>query len=145
MTQVDFYLLQKTAVYDRLLFACRLADKAFGQGNQVYLHTDSEAQSTELDQLLWTFQPGSFIPHQLASGYQPRQAAGPEVLVGHQQPPAQYRQLMINLSSSVPDCFSRFERMIEIVVEDAAIKANSRINYRFYKDRGYPLVTHTIN
>ena len=142
MTQVDFYLLQLPTAQDRLLFACRLANKAFAQGQQIYLHTDNEAQSGELDQLLWTFRPSSFVPHQPVSNSQDNRQQ--QVLVGHNQAPENHRQLMINLASSVPEFFSRFDRLVEIVVQDTDITANSRINYRFYKDRGYPLDTHDI-
>jgi DNA polymerase-3 subunit chi len=142
MTQVDFYLLQLPTVQDRLLFACRLANKAFAQGKQIYLHTDNEVQSGELDQLLWTFRPSSFLPHQRLSNSQDNSQQ--RVLVGHSDAPANHRQLMINLASTVPEFFSRFDRLVEIVVQDTDITANSRINYRFYKDRGYPLDTHDI-
>jgi DNA polymerase-3 subunit chi len=142
MTQVDFYLLQLPTAQDRLLFACRLANKAFVQGQQIYLHTDNEAQSGELDQLLWTFRPSSFVPHQPVSNSQDNSQQ--QVLVGHRQAPENHRQLMINLASSVPEFFSRFDRLVEIVVQDTDITANSRTNYRFYKDRGYPLDTHDI-
>lgn len=142
MTQVDFYLLQLPTAQDRLLFACRLANKAFVQGQQIYLHTDNEAQSGELDQLLWTFRASSFVPHQRVGNSQDNNQQ--QVLVGHNQAPENHRQLMINLASSVPEFFSRFDRLVEIVVQDTDITANSRINYRFYKDRGYPLDTHDI-
>jgi DNA polymerase-3 subunit chi len=142
MTQVDFYLLQLPTAQDRLLFACRLATKAFAQGQQIYLHTDNEAQSGELDQLLWTFRSSSFVPHQQVSNNQDNSTQ--RVLVGHSQAPENHRQLMINLASTVPEFFSRFDRLVEIVVQDADITASSRINYRFYKDRGYPLDTHEI-
>lgn len=142
MTHVDFYLLQQSGAQDRLIFACRLAEKAFRQGSQIYLHTDNEAQSQQLEQLLWSFRPSSFLPLQQASDSSEGNTR--PVVFGHDQPPAQCRQLMINLSSTVPEFFSRFERLAEIVVRDTDITAKSRINYRFYKDRGYPLKTHDI-
>lgn len=142
MTQVDFYLLQLPTAHDRLLFACRLANKAYLQGQQIYLHTASDAQSGELEQLLWTFRPSSFLPHQKVS-HSPDDN-GHRVLVGHSDAPANHRQLIINLSNTVPEFFSRFDRLVEIVVQDDDITNSSRINYRFYKDRGYPLDTHAI-
>lgn len=142
MTQVDFYLLQLPGAQDRLLFACRLANKAFAQGQHIYLHAENEAQSGALDQLLWTFRPSSFLPHQQVSNSSDNRQQ--RVLVGHSHAPENHRQLMINLASTVPEFFSRFDRLVEIVVQDADITANSRINYRFYKDRGYPLDTHDI-
>ncbi|MEA2080825.1 MAG: DNA polymerase III subunit chi, partial [Pseudomonadota bacterium] len=63
MTQVDFYLLQDDSAQNRISFACRLADKAYRLGNRVFIHTESAEQSRRLDDLLWTFQQNSFVPH----------------------------------------------------------------------------------
>jgi DNA polymerase-3 subunit chi len=52
--------------------------------------------------------------------------------------------LLINLSEKVPEFFSRYERVAEIVVQDVTITNRTRANYRFYRDRGYPLETHNL-
>ena len=51
---------------------------------------------------------------------------------------------MINLSGVVPDFFSRFERVAEIVPFEDTRRASARDNYKFYKDRGYPLNYHRM-
>ena len=48
MTEVDFYLLDVQDPHQRKHFACRLADKAFKQGHQVYIHTENEADAREI-------------------------------------------------------------------------------------------------
>ena len=63
MTRVSFYLLNSQDVQSRQQFACRLAEKAVRQGNKVMIATGNEAESRELDQLLWSFRPESFVPH----------------------------------------------------------------------------------
>ena len=52
--------------------------------------------------------------------------------------------LLINLSHQVPEFFSRFERVTEIVVQSPAVTESTRNNYRFYRDRGYPLESHDL-
>src|ERR1700712_2443607 len=61
--RVDFYVLAEATAAGRLKLACRLAEKAY-LAAQVALvwHTDPR-ELKELDDLLWTFMDGSFVPH----------------------------------------------------------------------------------
>jgi DNA polymerase-3 subunit chi len=52
--------------------------------------------------------------------------------------------LLINLAADVPDFFSRYERVAEIVDGNAERRAQSRERYRFYRDRGYQLNSHQV-
>lgn len=141
MTQVDFYLLQDDSAQNRVGFACRLADKAYRLGNRVFIHTESAEQTRQLDDLLWTFQQNSFVPHAI---YQPAQNNPPPVLLAHNGEPDASNQVLINLAAEVPLFFSRFERVAELVNQNADIRQRGRSRYSFYKDRGYPLRTHEI-
>jgi len=141
VTQVDFYLLQDDSAQIRASFACRLADKAYRLGNRVYIHTASAEQTRQLDDLLWTFQQNSFVPHAI---YQAAQHNPPPVLLAHNSEPDASIQVLINLSAEVPLFFSRFERVAELVNQNADIHQQGRSRYSFYKDRGYPLRTHEI-
>jgi DNA polymerase-3 subunit chi len=51
---------------------------------------------------------------------------------------------MINLAAEVPEFFSRYRRVAEVVDGDATRRAQSRDRYRFYRDRGYTLNTHQV-
>ena len=62
MTKVDFYLLGEGAD-SRERIACRLAEKAWRLGNRVYVLAPDQAAAQALDELLWTFSQGSFVPH----------------------------------------------------------------------------------
>jgi len=61
--QVDFYVLSQTDTAAKHTYACRIANKAFGQGMTVFIATEDAAQSQMLDKLLWTFAQNSFVPH----------------------------------------------------------------------------------
>ena len=63
--RVDFYVLSSADPASRLRFACRLTEKACSLKNRTYAHVDDAARARELDELLWTFRAGSFIPHQV--------------------------------------------------------------------------------
>jgi len=142
MTQVDFYLLKSNVPRGRWTLACRLAEKAYGQGRRVYLHTGSGAESQSLDQLLWTFRDGSFVPHGLVGQADPQQTP---VLVGHSQAPESEHDVLINLASEVPAFFSRFERVAEPLDQDPSSLGAGRARFRFYRDRGYPLQHHELS
>lgn len=141
MTRVDFYILPDGAPSGREHFACRLADIAFRRGQRVYVYTQSQGQAQTLDNLLWTFQAGSFLPHDL---HPSESAADTPILVGHDGVPDDGHEVLINLAETVPNFFSRFDRVAEIVNQDTAVKQASRERFRFYRDRGYALESHTL-
>jgi DNA polymerase-3 subunit chi len=49
--------------------------------------------------------------------------------------------VLVNLKVEVPPCFSQFEQVIETTGPDEASRAQARLRFRFYKDRGYPIDT----
>ncbi len=141
MTQVDFYILPGDNLQQRAQFACRLVDKAYRLGHRVYVHTESSQQTRLLDDLLWTFQQNSFIPHAV---WQEGNPTPPPVQLGYDAEPDASHAVLINLAPEVPLFFSRFERVAELVNDDATLRQQGRGRYSFYKERGYPLRTHEI-
>lgn len=140
MTQVDFYILQDETARARPLLTCRLTEKAWKQGHRVYINTDSQQQAGELDDLLWTFRAGSFIPHAV---YTEADSELP-VALGHALEPDGFDDVLVNLANEVPPYFSRFDRVAELVGADAELRAAARERYRYYQDRGYTLKTHKL-
>ena len=141
MTRVDFYIQDNADHLAQQRLACRIADKAFGKSNQVYVHTNDTQQSEQLDQLMWTFQDGSFLPHCLINS--PESAETP-VLIGHDHEPEQKTDVLINLADEVPGFFSRFDRIVELVAGDESTREKARQRYKFYRDRGYAIETHNL-
>ena len=67
------------------------------------------------------------------------------VLIGVNQPPSPGRwEVLINLAEEVPEFFSRYERVAEVVDANEVRRERSRERYRFYRDRGYKLNTHQV-
>ncbi len=138
MMRVDFYILSEP---DKLGFVCRLAEKTFHLGHQIYVHAESEEQAGKLDDLMWTFKQGSFVPHALCSA---ESALEFPILIGHQEPPAP-RAVLVNLRAELPGFFARFERVAEIVAPDEASRQAGRERFRLYREQGCTLETHTIS
>lgn len=142
MTRVDFYILPDENAAARDLLSCRLAEKACKMGHKVYLHTASEAHSRQLDELLWTFRAGSFLPHALsADAAQPP----PPILIGSGGEAPPVHDVLINLAAAVPAFFSQFERVAEIVDQGAAAKQAGRERFRFYREHGCQPASHNID
>lgn len=141
MTRIDFYIVDSGESATRLQVACRLAEKAWSLKNQVYIHTSDAQSAGALDNLLWTFRAGSFIPHQLCN----EATTDCPVVIGHEREPEQTYEVLINLDVGVPLFFSRFERVIEIVNQDENVRQDGRERFKFYRDRGYDLHSHNLN
>lgn len=139
MTRVDFYILDNAA--PAAMAVCKLCDKATGTGRRVYVRAPEAAQQDELDKLLWSFRQGSFIAHERHEGAEPTEPL-PAVLLGDAEPPATHHQVLINFGADVSPYFSRFDRVLELVSGDSAARAASRNRYKFYRDRGYELITY---
>jgi len=134
MTEISFYVGKQDTLRDRLLLACRLTQKAYDRGYHVYLHTDSLATSRQLDELLWTASPSSFIPHALV-----QHAEQERVLIAHDYEPHEHCDYLINVSNDIPSFFSRFVRMGEILDQTPNLLTDGRKRYAYYRDRGYTL------
>ncbi len=134
MTRVDFYVLPQQDPGERQRFACRLAEKAFREGHRVYLHTGDEQTARAMDELLWSYRRQSFLPHGLLGSDDAKQLA-----IGWGADPGEHHDLMINLDLAVPDFVGRFERVLEIVVQDPSVREPLRDSWKRYKHFGYPI------
>ena len=139
MSRVDFYILPENSGRDR--FACSIANKAWQSGNNVYIHTHSKQTAISLDDLLWTFQDISFIPHALAD-----QSETPDtpVIIGWQAQAPDNFNVMINLTADIPAIAGRFARIVEIVAGSEEERAVARNRYRGYRDSGHEIHNHDI-
>ena len=140
--RVDFYILESSNPGGRMQFACRLMEKAYGLENTVYAHTATAADAHELDDLLWTFRQGSFIPHERV-GMASSSSSAP-VRIGTPEECAAEGDLLINLDHTVPDFAGSFSRVAEIIGGDAATVQAGRARFKHYRDQGIEPVTHKI-
>lgn len=139
MTLVGFYVVQTSDPGQRLRVAARLADKAFQRGHRIFINATDEAQATELNKLLWSFRPTSFLPHGLHG-----QEHSETIAIGWGQEPNNHNDLLINLQLEIPSFFSRFARVAEVVTQEPDSLAALRKSWTFYKERGYQLEKHDL-
>jgi DNA polymerase-3 subunit chi len=132
VTRIDFYQLDPARHrYEQVV--CRLCEKAYEGKQLTLLLTRDRDETKHLDQMLWTFRDDSFLPHDCEE----HDGFVTPILVDEDPNPCGRRQLLINLSASVPEYFAQFERVIELVTD--ANRPSARQHYSYYKERGYPL------
>jgi len=141
MSRVDFYVLSQEGGDARQRFACRLAEKAVEQGNRVYMQAASLAEAQRLDDLLWTFNERSFLPHELGTAPSHEKVM---LLVGDAVAPPTHRQLLINLTDVLPAEMDSYSRIAEIVAPDPERKRLSRERYKAYREHGCELESHNV-
>jgi DNA polymerase-3 subunit chi len=163
LPRIDFYVLPGQSPSARELLACRLAEKAYQLGHRVYIHVTSAEQAQRLDDLLWTFRQGSFVPHCLgpitgcevppviigwqgtatlsaiADGYPPDSKQADLNPFGTSAP-----VMLINLAQDIPEAFQSFERVAELVDQDPHNLEKSRERFRYYRDCGYQPKSHKV-
>lgn len=144
MTRIDFYILPTSDPKERRVLACKLTEKAWRVGMKVFIHTASEAETAIMDNLLWTFRQGSFIPHEKSTA-SPAEQEDISVLIGHDSPALQMDGLLINLSLESPASFDRYQRLAELVDQDESVRQAGRERYRRYRTLGFDPQTHHLD
>ena len=147
MTRIDFYVLADTDPLNRLDLICKLAEKATGQGQKVFIFGRDSQELELMDNRLWDFRALSFLGHRMISdksGASELDNSENDPILLSSGEPGFDRTLLINLDNSVPTFFSRFERTLEIVNRQPDVQRKGRERYLFYKQRGYPLQHHPM-
>lgn len=154
MTNIDFYILSAQEHQQRLDFACRLVEKAYRSRCKVLVQLNNESEAKAFDELLWSYRASSFIPHCLLNETTNQAESKTEnksesetvseaescrvhIAFNEQTPP--HFDVLINLADEIPSKFARYNRVLEVVIQQDDVLANTRKHYRFYKDRGYPI------
>lgn len=141
-TRVSFYVLADPEPGARLDFACRLTEKVYKLNQRVHAHVADAAGARALDQLLWTFRQGSFVPHEILAAGRPPAAP---VTIGTEPDQAPAADLLINLADDVPAGFHRYGRIAEIIDGSDAGRDAGRRRHRYYRQQGLEPETHEVN
>jgi len=120
--RADFYLIDKPRFREQpLLLVCELARKAFAAQQPLLILTRDFAQAEAVDELLWSFDEDSFIPHQLAGDEDDATTAVLIVPLGLETAD---RPLVLNLRDACAP--GNYQRVLEVVPADPAAREGSR-------------------
>lgn len=137
--QVDFYVLADSAPSAGHL-ACRLCLRAWEGGHRVTVLAASQEDARHLNELMWDFPIGRFLPHELGHADSDVPVA---ILAAPDTVPAD-RDVVVNLTGdAVPDP-GRFRRLLEIVPADTRLRESSRLKFLEYRRLGLQPNHHDI-
>ena len=141
MSRADFYQLKSNDPASRYPLLCRLLEKCLGVRQQVYIICRDEAEALHLNQYIWAFKPDSFIPHICA-----HEQAQAIVVLGHPSTPAaaqpHHHEICINLSQALAP--EKFDRIIELVVQETEMLQTARDHYAKYNELGRTMQYHKL-
>ena len=112
--------------------ACLLCAGFYRNNQKVFVYCANQQDAEQLDEVLWQFDAHSFVPHNLA-GEGPARGAPIEI---SWLPPKNSRQVLINLTSTVPVFVNRFSQIIEFVPAAESDKDIARQKYKHYRQLG---------
>ena len=145
MSRIDFAF----GAPDRLRMACDVISKHHGAGRPVLVYCRQPALLTQLDRLLWSFDPTAFIPHVDVS--HDLATVTPVLLTATAPDPAMHARhdpdtvWLLNLDDEVPDTSSQFARILEIVDNHPQTVSSARQRWKAYKAAGHELHAHDVS
>ena len=137
MTRIEFFF----NVDDKLQKIAEISEKAIVKNVKLMLLVQSADLATQVKEYLWS-KDLAFLPH-----HAPEDVLASEtpIVVDWEGKHFLHDEVLINLQHPHPIFFSRFRKLIEIVGIDEADKAQARIRYKFYRDRGYEIRSYDAN
>lgn len=136
---MQFYHLTTTPLERALP---KLLERAVSGGYKVLLAVESDERGEQLNQLLWTYDPGSFLPH--GSDKEAQAEQQPVLISTSIDPVNSANLLMVTDGRSVKD--AGFARIIDIFDgNDGQITTAARARWKEYKDIGHELTYFSQN
>ena len=136
--QVDFYLLNGADFSDGYSFVCQLTEKVYSQGHSLWIRLTSLVETKIFDELLWTFQSNSFIPHHFLNTVEPIL-----IVISNSKQEVNSAPLWLNISLEIFPA-GNYTRLLQIVPNQPNLLQIARDHFRHYQKLGYQTRTHKI-
>ena len=141
MPRADFYLIAKERFREEpLLLVCELAKRGYAANLPILVLARDAAQAEALDDLMWSFDPDEYLPHQIA-GLDEGDDDTP-ILIATPDMDIPARALLINLRDAAPT--GSYERVLEVVPADPAARGPLRERWKHYQALGFDVNKHDM-
>jgi DNA polymerase III subunit chi len=140
--RVDFYVSAEAGESARLRLACRIAEKAYLAKQKVVVLCDDAEVLRRIDELLWTFGDGTFVPHDTCTSA--GNACDAPVALTTGSLPADHADVLINLTGVVPPSFEKFARVAEFLDARPEVRAAGRDRFKVYRGKSLEPQTHNV-
>jgi DNA polymerase-3 subunit chi len=142
LPRVDFYLSEEAGEGARLRLACRIAEKAYLAKQKVVVFSDDLTLIPKIDELLWTFGDGTFVPHDVVS-HDGAVVEAPVAITAGPLPEGG-ADVLINLGAGVPPFFEKFTRVAEFLDARPEVRAAGRERFKSYRAKSIEPQTHNV-
>lgn len=126
---------------DHFSLAADIAADQYRLGHRIFIYVDDLEIAHTIDETIWSFDPDSFVPHNL-QGEGPK--GGAPVEIGT-TPPVGNRKVLINLATHLPDFIRRFHQVFDFVPVEATAKQAARERFKKLRQLGANITTQDIN
>lgn len=126
---------------DHLVLAAKIAAEQYRNGQRIFICVDNNETACAIDEIIWSFDPDSFVPHNL-QGEGPKGGAPVEIGI---TPPVGNRKVLINLAKNVPDYIRRFNQVFDFVPVEPVAKQAARERFKKLRQLGATITTQDIN
>jgi len=142
MKQVDFYILSRKDETSRKLFACKISEKAYKMEKSICISSPNKDYSEDLSKLLWSYKEESFLPNEIENKKTKENVKC--ILITHNKETINKSDVLIDLSEIEVDECNKFDRIIEIVLNQEDSKKKARKRFVEFRDLGYKVKSHQI-
>ena len=138
MAEITFYQLPQDLLDEGVQrqVICRVIQKIYQVTGSVGVLCEAE-DLKPLDDLLWTFSQGSFIPHAIAPSEEP-------VLLSDDIARIPPDRVLVLTVAQLPPNLPGFGRIVDFILPDPASVQHARQRYRTFQNRGHTLTVHQL-
>ena len=141
MPRADFYLIAKERFREEpLLLVCELAKRGYAANLPILVLARDAAQAAALDDLMWSFDPDEYLPHQIAELDEGDDDT--PILISTPEMDIPTRALLINLRDAAPT--GSFDRVLEVVPADPSARGPLRERWKHYQALGFDVNKHDM-
>lgn len=118
---------------------CKWVEHFYEAGRKIQVSVDSTMAAQHLDQLLWTFSQGSFIPHKIISINTSQPILEPVAIAVGEIKLQNFDVLIVDASIHL-DSMANFDLVVHfILMDDPEKRQESRLLWQAAKEQGFQL------